>query len=202
MKLKDPNRTFRIFVTGKPGCGKTTLIKKLASLLQSQGISFSGFYTEEIRKAGTRVGFRLCSWSGDCGFLAHVGLSSSVRVGKYGVSLKSIENIAIPAMAETSSVNLFLIDEIGKMECASPTFRSAIISLLDSQVHLVATIPLKGPDFIESLCKSYSASRFTLTPKNRDQVLSDILSILAVPFPRLQILSPSGAPPKQDKESG
>ena len=46
----------KILLSGRPGCGKTTLVKRLVNYLaQSAG----GFYTEEIRDRGTRVGFRL-----------------------------------------------------------------------------------------------------------------------------------------------
>jgi hypothetical protein len=38
-----------VFVTGQPGCGKTTLITKIASNLSANGIRLGGFYTEEVR---------------------------------------------------------------------------------------------------------------------------------------------------------
>ncbi|HHN66114.1 MAG TPA: hypothetical protein ENK09_12210 [Nitrospirae bacterium] len=41
-------------MTGKPGVGKTTVIKKLAGELAD--LRPRGFYTEEIRKAGKRKG--------------------------------------------------------------------------------------------------------------------------------------------------
>lgn len=49
-----------ILITGLPGVGKTTVIKKLCNRL-SQKYTVVGFYTEEIRDNQTyeRVGFRL-----------------------------------------------------------------------------------------------------------------------------------------------
>jgi nucleoside-triphosphatase THEP1 len=47
----------RILLTGPPGCGKTTVVGKVADILRNGA---SGFYTEEIRDAKKqRIGFRV-----------------------------------------------------------------------------------------------------------------------------------------------
>jgi nucleoside-triphosphatase len=43
-------------LTGKPGTGKTSLIKQAVA---GMGSKAGGFYTEEIRSEGVRLGFRL-----------------------------------------------------------------------------------------------------------------------------------------------
>ena len=43
-------------LTGKPGTGKTSLIKQTLAAFKGKA---GGFYTEEIRKQGTRLGFKL-----------------------------------------------------------------------------------------------------------------------------------------------
>ena len=45
-----------VLSTGRLGIGKTTLIKKVIDMTS---LSKGGFYTEEIREAGQRVGFSL-----------------------------------------------------------------------------------------------------------------------------------------------
>ena len=45
-----------LLVTGLPGTGKTTLIRKILDTLPSR-VSVSGFFTAEIRESGERVGF-------------------------------------------------------------------------------------------------------------------------------------------------
>ena len=59
MLLKSPRK--KIFITGSPGTGKTTLVKYLHSFLKNTSLPFnySGFITEEIRKKGERKGFKL-----------------------------------------------------------------------------------------------------------------------------------------------
>ncbi len=51
-----------LLVTGLPGVGKTTLIKKLSEALKD--FHPVGFYTEEIRERGERKGFELISLEG------------------------------------------------------------------------------------------------------------------------------------------
>mgnify|MGYP006288007063 CR=1 FL=1 len=45
-----------LLLVGRPGIGKTTVIKKAA---QALGDRVQGFYTEEIRGPGGRKGFRV-----------------------------------------------------------------------------------------------------------------------------------------------
>jgi nucleoside-triphosphatase len=51
------SRKKNILITGQPGIGKTTFIKKLAGKLKD--LHPFGFYTTEIREAGIRKGFEL-----------------------------------------------------------------------------------------------------------------------------------------------
>ena len=55
-----------LLITGRPGVGKTTLIKRLIPALPPAG----GFYTEEIRSCGERVGFKIVTLAGEEGILA------------------------------------------------------------------------------------------------------------------------------------
>lgn len=49
-------------ITGLPGVGKTSLVKKLADRLMKDGKSLKGIYTEECRSVnGERVGFEVVS---------------------------------------------------------------------------------------------------------------------------------------------
>lgn len=54
------------------GIGKTTLTKKIYSALRQTGVEVRGFYTEEIRGAGQRLGFDVVTLDGNRGPLARL----------------------------------------------------------------------------------------------------------------------------------
>jgi len=111
----------RILLTGPPGCGKTTAGTKIVHRLDRRR-RMAGFYTEEIRVAGRRVGFRWRRLDGRTGTLAHVDIQGPHRVGKYGVDLESFdrEAVAVPD-PDTAGVELSVVDEIGKLTLAAAT---------------------------------------------------------------------------------
>jgi stage III sporulation protein SpoIIIAA len=51
-----------LLVAGRPGVGKTTVIRKVADALPRE--SLAGFYTEEVREHGRRRGFRAVTFDG------------------------------------------------------------------------------------------------------------------------------------------
>ncbi len=163
-----------ILITGEPGCGKTTLIVKLA--MELEDLHPAGFYTEEIRAAGIRQGFELVSFTGGRrALLAFAGLGSRYRVGKYGVDIEDFESFLSRLPLKGKGHGLIIIDEIGKMECHSALFRDLTLDLLDGPAPVIATIALRGNPFIESLKTRNDISLALLTRENRDEALPMIL---------------------------
>jgi nucleoside-triphosphatase THEP1 len=114
----------KVLLTGRPGSGKTTLVKRVVNeLAQSAG----GFYTEEIRERGQRVGFKLVTLEGREAVLAHVDFKTPQRVGKYGLDLSALDTIGAEAIrTAVSTRELVVIDEIGPMEIRSAVFCNVV----------------------------------------------------------------------------
>ena len=165
-----------LLITGLPGVGKTTLIKKLSEALQS--FHPVGFYTEEIREGGVRKGFELMSLEGKRGLLSHKKISSSYKVGQYKVDIKGFEDFLGSISFLDPFTRLIIIDEIGKMECLSDLFKKLLKEILDSEKWVIATIALKGSGLIAEVKERKDVKLFEITRKNRDSLLKEILDFV------------------------
>ncbi|MBI5380053.1 MAG: NTPase [Nitrospirae bacterium] len=162
----------KILLTGRPGCGKTTVIRACFDRLERPAV---GFYTEEIREQGERVGFRIQTLDEKTGVLAHVSFKGPHRVGRYGVDVAGFEALALPALQPPTPETIIIIDEIGKMECFSEAFQRRVLALLDGPNPFLATIALKGPPFIQRIRTRPDVEILEVTPRNRTD-LPDQLS--------------------------
>lgn len=164
-----------IFLTGAPSSGKTTVIKKVISALDFPA---NGFYTEEERVAGKRTGFLMKTLDGRTGYLAHQDIRSDFYIRRYGVSIENIETIAAPSIVPINS-NIIILDEIGKMECFSESFKRAARAALDSRNPVIGTITLGGDEFILRIKNRDDIQIHEVTPDNRDMLPAMIIKILA-----------------------
>jgi nucleoside-triphosphatase THEP1 len=157
-----------ILYTGPPGCGKSTLIEKIVQKIKTPA---TGFFTREIRKKGQRVGFSINTLDRKEGLLAHKRIKSRYRVGKYGVNLPDIDQIAVPAVVPKRLDELVVIDEIGKMECFSTLFRKTLLDVLDSDHMVIGSIALKGDSFINKIKAREDVLVVHVSPQNRDAMV-------------------------------
>jgi nucleoside-triphosphatase len=167
----------KILITGLPGVGKTTLIRKIFEL--SKSCRPAGFYTAEIREGGIRKGFELIDFTGSNFRFAHVDIKSRYRVGKYRIDLNAFEEYLDSRDFLNSEYQLIIIDEIGKMECYSEKFIALIDKLLSSDNTILATIALKGGGVIERIKRRDDILLYEITQYNRDQLPIQILDKLS-----------------------
>jgi nucleoside-triphosphatase len=154
-----------LLLTGAPGCGKTTLVRNVLARLQR---SVGGFYTQEVRQNGLRVGFEVVTLDGERGCLAQVGVASKYQVGKYGVDLIFLEQVAIPDLyAAAHTGRLIVVDEIGPMELFSSPFRKAILDLLTGNNDLLGTIVQRTHPFSDQVKKHPQAEIIEVRRDNR-----------------------------------
>jgi nucleoside-triphosphatase len=109
--------------------------------------------------------------------IAHADIRGPHRLGKYGVDVATVEAPTTSALA-TGRGDLYLVDEIGRMECLSPAFVAAVWKLLDSPTTVVATVALRGDDVIAEIKQRPDTEIWTVTRDNRDDMPARVLAWL------------------------
>jgi nucleoside-triphosphatase len=163
-----------ILLTGRPGCGKMTIIGRVVAELS---IPAGGFYTREIVGSRGREGFEIVTLDGGRGTLAHVNRSQSPRVGKYGVDLSALEEVGVKAIKKAiDHGEIIIIDEIGPMELKSKLFQDIVLQAVLSPWPVLGTIALRPSPFSGRL-KSFSQVFFIdVTPENREALPHQLLA--------------------------
>jgi len=165
-----------ILLTGRPGCGKTTLIRRL---LEDYSGDVGGFYTQEIREGGIRKGFEIITLDGRRGILAHVDIQSSQRLGKYKLDLHALERLAVTAIREAAARGaLVVIDEIGPMEIRSKEFRHAVIQTIQKGAKILGTIVRRSMPFTDEIKRMPGVQVIEITIENRQEMRTRIQTML------------------------
>jgi nucleoside-triphosphatase THEP1 len=167
-----------IFLTGAPGSGKTTALKKIISRLT---VKTGGFYTEEIRERGARVGFKVVTLDGQESTLAHVKIRGKPRIGKYGIDLEAIEEVAVPSLLRSQGeTDLIIIDEIGPMEILSKTFCQVVLNLLETEVHILGSIMKRSNPIANAMKDRPEVTVLEIRHDNRHQIVDQVLKLLDI----------------------
>ena len=122
------------------------------------------------REGRRRVGFDLETFGGERTTLAHVSFAGPPRVGKYGVDLEAFERVALPTLERPPRRSVVVIDELGKMELASPAFRDAVSRVVDVRVDVFATVHVFRHAFTDALKRRPDVELVRLTHAGRDQL--------------------------------
>jgi len=155
-----------VLLTGPPGCGKTTVVRCVVEQLRDRRLA--GFYTREIRQRGRRLGFEAIGLNGGSTVLAHLDFKSRQRVGRYGVELDGFDRLVREELDGDEEVDLFVIDEFGKMEMFSETFASTAVAALDGPVPVLATIAARGGGLIARTKERPDVEVIEVTGANRE----------------------------------
>jgi len=164
-----------LLLTGAPGVGKTTVIRRVAESLGPNQLR--GFYTEEIREDGERRGFCLISFNRTAHVIAHVNFPKTHAVGKYGVDVRALDDAA-RLLRPQPEARIYLVDEIGKMECLSDRFVAAMRALLFCEAPVVATVGARGEGFIAEVKRLPECELWEVTASNRNDLPARIVAWL------------------------
>jgi len=142
-KHTNMNMNARIGITGRPGIGKSTVVRRVIERIGTRTVG--GMLTAELRdkERAKRVGFVVEDLStGEKGILAHIS-ERGQKVGKYGVNIRDLERVgasAIERAVENADISVIVIDEVGPMELKSEKFVNAAVNAIESDKDMIVTV--------------------------------------------------------------
>jgi nucleoside-triphosphatase len=96
-------------------------------------------------------------------------------VGKYSIRVETFEKLVLLQLDPiTTPADLYVIDEIGKMELLSRQFRMRIVELLAQPTNLLATITKRGNEFTDQIKRRTDIEIIEVTRQNRDELPEEL----------------------------
>ena len=173
-----------LFLTGPPQSGKTTLIREAT---RRATMPAGGFYTEDVRKGGRRVGFDLITLDGERLPLARVGFPSCYRLRDYGVDLEVMEQVGVPAVQEALAAGkLAIIDEVGWMEMFSASFQKAVRQGIEAGSLILGSVTPRPHPLADWVRRHHNVRLVSVSRERHDELLQEILQWIGAVAARAQ----------------
>lgn len=175
-----PTGRRHVLLAGRPGVGKTTVLRRTAERLAAVGVRVAGFYTEEVRdERDRRRGFRgVPLGDGSAAVIADVDIEGEPRVSRYGVDVAAVDRLAEAHLDPEDGVDVIVVDEVGKMECLSQRFVDRMRELLDGPRPVLATVGAGGDGFRREVRRRSDVDLWRVTEANRDRLPDQLVERL------------------------
>lgn len=171
----------KIFLTGVPGVGKSTLLQKIVDEIHKQHAGIcTGMITEEVRRSSEnkRVGFKIGRT-----IIAHQDMNTETRVGRYGVDVSEIDKLCflqsgfLPKKHGKSTI--LYLDEIGEMQLHSNKFKSLVKNILARENLSIMTLSsVYHSRFTNALRKRDDVTIIEVTEKNREELSAQLSELI------------------------
>ena len=162
-----------VIITGAPGIGKTTLIKHLIRDLTP--VIIRGFYKEAILENDVVKGYRMITARFDEQIIAHIYFEGPEKFENFGINIDGLNKLVERELNISNGAELFIVDEIGRMECLSHSFCHSIQKILDSNIPMIASVGQILTSELKAIKSRKDISVIQVTQKNRETLWKNIL---------------------------
>lgn len=166
-----------ILITGSGGVGKSTLIRRI---IQELGRPVFGFETKKedsLAEEGNGSPVYIYD-AGKERIRTDENLVGYCKNKHFGTMKEAFDRYAAKLRLPVPENCVILLDELGFMESASEDFCSAVLSLLDGDIPVIAAVKDKDTPFLEAVRAHKNCRCFFITEKNRDELYQEVLDFI------------------------
>ncbi len=170
-----------IFLTGEVGIGKSTVIRKVLSMLPDA--SCGGFRTVSlapITEGSVLDVFIERAWEQTPHDVAHRA-GSRFGHGRFSPYPEVFDTVGTSILSSPpAAAMLILMDELGMMENDAFLFRRAVLEALDGPLPVLGVIKPRHSDFLDTIRAHDNCTVFEVTKDNRDCLPSSLVELLHI----------------------
>ncbi|MBN2014817.1 MAG: DUF2478 domain-containing protein [Candidatus Altiarchaeota archaeon] len=168
-----------IVVTGRPGCGKTTVCERLAAELEGRGLRCGGVLCPKAKTGDRDMGkIAVDVLTKEKKMLAVLDdYAKGIKVGRYHISPQGVD-FAKRVIRDAENCDIVFIDEIGPLELSGSGVMEAAKSALESAATVVVVVRNTLLDVFVERFMQQGFTVFEVTEDNRDRVVAKILGFI------------------------
>ncbi|RAO98535.1 hypothetical protein PW5551_09310 [Petrotoga sp. 9PW.55.5.1] len=171
-----------IFLTGRIGVGKTTIIKKILKKLKPKIGGFTVYKEGEIFNWNA---FYLIESSYLIDEKIVLNLSEENRFAyrkenyfKWLVNTKAFDEVGVRLLSPSNFVDIIIMDELGRFELNAYEFQKKVYSLLDSKIPVLGVIKDESNEFLDKIRNRTDVEIFKITEENRESQYEDVYNLV------------------------
>lgn len=161
----------KVFLYGKRGAGKSTIIKKLLGEL---GLQPSGFLT--VRGPADAEGksdFYIVGAAGGQ-ISAHNRVAYSFSDGRWESYGEVFDDIGAGLLNFIGKPEIVVMDELGFMEAKAHKFQKRVLEILGEDIPVIGVVKNRPEPFLQSVMNHPSVITMEITEENRGSVYAEL----------------------------
>lgn len=159
-----------IFLTGKPGIGKSTLLKKVVdTLIENTSLNLIGFLTKDIKDDNNkRIGFETSVIKSNIS-----GELARKQNDGYELNEDTMKNVIIPALQNGIDTieSILIIDEIGPIQLKSKYFKDLIERIIENKhISVLGIVAESGHPYLQEIHRNIRTGIIEVNLENREML--------------------------------